>query len=279
MADEEVDWGVDDSVDVWRGSGTGDVDMGVDEDEDVFDLDGMDAEPEGGYRYGCSSTYSLYLRSQASVPDALRLPGHGEKSLSPARRSRASADCCRVEPPKPTGRDQSARKSNGASASTSTSIAQAPPASTNAKPPPTGPRKSLTRPTGPKGGEIYLDSITVIPSTEVVPPTTRAEVPKATSVDHPPIEPEIKEVGQAEQDDNMDRDQTRETKAQDEDQEQERIIITPEQVRTPAHIHVHVHVHVPNHIPGHVHSPTQPSYFPEFFPAHDEPNKRHKRRR
>ncbi|GFZ47724.1 hypothetical protein JCM24511_05471 [Saitozyma sp. JCM 24511] len=229
MADEEVDWGVDDSVDVWRGSGTGDVDMGVDEDEDVFDLDGMDAEPE--------------------------------------------------EPPKPTGRDQSPRKSNGASASTSTSIAQAPPASTNAKPPPTGPRKSLTRPTGPKGGEIYLDSITVIPSTEVVPPTTRAEVPKVTSVDHPPIEPEIKEVGQAEQDDNMDRDQTRETKAQDEDQEQERIIITPEQVRTPAHIHVHVHVHVPNHIPGHVHSPTQPSYFPEFFPAHDEPNKRHKRRR
>jgi hypothetical protein len=50
MADEEVDWGVDDSVDVWRGSG--DVDMGVDEDEDVFDLDGMDAEPEGGYEYG-----------------------------------------------------------------------------------------------------------------------------------------------------------------------------------------------------------------------------------
>jgi hypothetical protein len=52
MADEEVDWGVDDSVDVWRGSG--DVDMGVDEDEDVFDLDGMDAEPEGGYDYGSS---------------------------------------------------------------------------------------------------------------------------------------------------------------------------------------------------------------------------------
>jgi hypothetical protein len=139
----------------------------------------------------------------------------------------------------------------------------------------------LTRPTGPKG-EIFLGSIEVIPSTaEVVPPATRAEVP--TPLDHPQVGTEIKEVDLAQQDDNMSEDQEKAEKAQEEDQEQEQeqeqIIITPEQVRTPAHIHIHNHNHNHNHTPSHVHSPSHPSYFPEFFPAHDEPNKRHKRRR
>lgn len=42
MADEEVDWGLDEPVDDWRGNGG--IDGGED---DVISLDGMEADPEG----------------------------------------------------------------------------------------------------------------------------------------------------------------------------------------------------------------------------------------
>lgn len=42
MADEEVDWGMDESVDVWR---QGDS-VAVGEDEDAISLDGMDGDGE-----------------------------------------------------------------------------------------------------------------------------------------------------------------------------------------------------------------------------------------
>lgn len=43
MADEEVDWGMDDSVDVWRQGGGSALAHG---DEDVLSLDGMEDEVE-----------------------------------------------------------------------------------------------------------------------------------------------------------------------------------------------------------------------------------------
>lgn len=43
MADEEVDWGMDESVDAWRQGGGG----AVGEDEDAISLDGMEGDNDG----------------------------------------------------------------------------------------------------------------------------------------------------------------------------------------------------------------------------------------
>jgi hypothetical protein len=65
MAEEEVDWGMDESVDVWRQGGG----VAVGENEDEISLDGMEGESDGESHFCLllSATSQLASRDTGSL--------------------------------------------------------------------------------------------------------------------------------------------------------------------------------------------------------------------